>query len=243
MDAKNFDEQEIDQEEISPENLTETNKEIVKEINLEANQLEANQLENKQEDKQEISVENSSKFVEKKPITKLKEEEKALIIKNYLDGIDQPFFEVKQFKNGNYKIIKKKQQKQTITDKALNSEKPPTNSNKNQKVFYSDNQLLFEHIIDLNSKFDKLMNKHKKLKRKYQNLQQDIYADSEDLDDEIPQLQNSKILQNGECQIEEKIEKLEKLEKSVEEPTNQTNQKIQTNQGIQKGWRSRLNYL
>lgn len=40
-------------------------------------------------------------------------------MKNYSEGIDQPYFEVKQFKNGNYKIIKKKPTKPTISEKEM----------------------------------------------------------------------------------------------------------------------------
>ena len=38
----------------------------------------------------------------------------------------------------------------------------------------SDNQLMMEHIIELNNQVNKLMNKQKKLKKKYRSLKHDI---------------------------------------------------------------------
>ena len=76
-------------------------------------------------------------------------------------------------KNGKYRIIRKKEPKQTVSQKVVKEQPPPPKTEK--KVYYSDNQLLFEHIIELNAKVEKLMSKHKKLKKRYQSLQNDIY--------------------------------------------------------------------
>ena len=54
------------------------------------------------------------------------------------------------------------------------------NKKQEQKVYYTNDQLLIEHIIELNSKVGRLMNKHKKLKRKYQTLCTDLYVDEQD---------------------------------------------------------------
>lgn len=115
-------------------------------------------------------------FISKKNVNDLTEEEKTTIISNYQNGINQPFYDVKQFKNGKFRILKKKEIQPTVAQKVVN-ENSEKLSKKEQKVYYSDNQLLFEHIIELNAKIDKLMNKHKKLKKKYQNLQSEIYVD------------------------------------------------------------------
>ena len=196
------------------ENLDEENNhEITQEINLDSNEVN--------EEVKDIIDNPNENFVESKPITKLNEDEKSLIIKNQLNNVDQPFYEVKQYKNGSFRIIKKKEKKSTITSKVINSEKPQETLN-NQKVYYSNDQLLFEHIIELNSKIDKLMNKHKKLKKKYQNLQQDIYVDDEEL-------------------IEENIQDNDENNQEIQQTQPQN---IQTNkQLLRKNWRSRINYL
>ena len=121
----------------------------------------------------------ASKFVDKKQIVDLTDDEKALIVANAKNGLDQQNFSVKFFKNGKYRILKKKEQAPTVSQKIISSNAESTKQPE-KKVFYSDNQLLFEHIIELNSKVDRLMQKHKKLKRKYQTLQNDIYVDDDE---------------------------------------------------------------
>ena len=121
----------------------------------------------------------ATKFVDRKQIVDLTDDEKALIVANAKNGLDQPNFSVKFFKNGKYRILKKKEQTPTVSQKIISSNAESTKQPE-KKVFYSDNQLLFEHIIELNSKVDRLMQKHKKLKRKYQALQNDIYVDDDE---------------------------------------------------------------
>ena len=165
--------------------------------------------------------------VGRKAISRLTEDERALIIKNHNEGIYQPYFDVKTLDDGTLKIVKKKPKQPTVSQKATTqaantSEAKPSEGDSNNKVYYSDNQLLFEHIIELNSKVDKLMNKHKKLKKRYKALQQDIYVDSVDDDSQ------------GET-----------LEPSHEAIPQQKPKQVflQPQQVIQRGWRSRLSYL
>lgn len=128
--------------------------------------------------------ESTPKFVEKKAINKLSEDERSLIIANAKSGVDQPYFNVKFFKNGKCQITKKKDIPQTVSSLATKQTiKKPSQSE--SKVYYTDNQLLFEHIIELNAKVEKLMQKHKKLKRRYQTLQDDLYIEDDNLADPI----------------------------------------------------------
>ena len=132
---------------------------------------------------EDSNVKETPKFVEKKQVSDLTDDEKALIISNAQNGIEQPFYDIKQLKNGRYIIIKKKEPKQTVSQKVVKEQPPPPKTEK--KVYYSDNQLLFEHIIELNAKVEKLMSKHKKLKKRYQSLQNDIYIDDADEESHI----------------------------------------------------------
>ena len=221
--------------------------EVVKEIILEetTQPKEDNQNSNKTTALKDGDTQNDTlstpQFVEKKQIPKLTADERALIIKNHIDGVDQPFYQVKQFKNGNFTIMRKKEQRPSLTERVVRSEKPPENISNNSpaKVYYSDNQLLFEHIIELNSKVDKLMNKHKKLKRRYQNLQQDIYEDD---------AENETNLETSEIQ-QEIPQELSQGNNSIRSPANYSNHNPteipQGNNSLrsQRGWRSRLTYL
>jgi len=137
-----------------------------------------------------------SSSVQCKPVNELTDEERQIVINNARAGIDQPYFDVRFFKNGKTRIVKKKTKQPTVSERVINESTAPT-----KKVYYSDNQLLMEHIIDLNSKFDRLLTKHKKLKRKYYNLRDDIYVDDDNVTQTQPvsQEEQSSVEQQNEC--------------------------------------------
>ena len=178
----------------------------------------------------------ASKFVDKKQIVDLTDDEKALIVANAKNGLDQPNFSVKFFKNGKYRILKKKEQAPTVSQKIISSNAERTKQPE-KKVFYSDNQLLFEHIIELNSKVDRLMQKHKKLKRKYQTLQNNICVDDDE--DVIHEKQ-------VEPELSESPELLEAqnspslIQRSEQQPEQQRN--VYVRQG-RASWRNNITYL
>lgn len=170
-------------------------------------------------------------FIPKKPVADLTDADKATIIANYQNGVNQPFYEVKQFKNGKYRILKKKESQPTVAQKVVNNS-PVEKAEK--KAYYTDNQLLFEHIIELNAKVDRLMTKHKKLKRKYQAMQNDIYV--EDAEDESCEVGTN--LGQNETKIEQKQSDISLNNEAVKQP-------YQTvyPQAVKKGWRSQVTFL
>ena len=122
--------------------------------------------------------------IEPKHIANLTDDERATIIASVLNGIEQPYYDVKFYKNGNTRIIKRKLKQPSTAQQIINSQPlPPTTE---AKRYYTDNQLLFEHIIELNAKIDKLTAKHKKLKKKYNTIRNDIYADEDDIVEPSP---------------------------------------------------------
>ena len=178
---------------------------------------------------EEVKEENSPKFVEKKSINSLSEDKRAIIIANAKNGVDQPYFNVKFFKNGRTTITKKKEPPQTVSKKVVSQNTaakiPPK---KDLPVYYTDNQLLFEHIIELNAKVDRLMQKHKKLKRRYQTLQDDLYVDdAEEIQSNIPQTEPQK-LHPQEVQQEE---------------LQQPKVPVRSSRNIKNGWRSQVAFL
>ena len=56
----------------------------------------------------------AKKFVERKQIVDLTDDEKAFIVAYAKNGLDQPNFDVKFFKNGKYRILKKKETAPTV---------------------------------------------------------------------------------------------------------------------------------
>ncbi len=193
----------------------------------------------------------ATKFVDRKQIVDLTDDEKALIVANAKNGLDQPNFSVKFFKNGKYRILKKKEQTPTVSQKIISSNAESTKQPE-KKVFYSDNQLLFEHIIELNSKVDRLMQKHKKLKRKYQALQNDIYVDD---DEEVVHEQNideerekpSVEIKNNERAFSPELQRSERepqperaFSPELREPQPQRNVYVRQSRA---SWRNNITYL
>ena len=116
------------------------------------------------------------KHVDRKNVNQLTNEERELIVNNAKEGIEQPNYDVMFFKNGNYRIIKKKQ-RPSVSQKIIEKQTP---TQSNTPSYYTDNQLLYEHIIELTSRMERLSAKHKKLKNRYKELQQDLYVDEND---------------------------------------------------------------
>ena len=168
----------------------------------------------------------SQPIIENKAVNELNDVERAVIVANAKNGIDMPFFDVKFFGNGKYRIVKKKPVKPTIAQKVIKTNL----SNNDSKVYYTNDQLLMEHIIELNSKVDKLMTKHKKLKRKFRTLSADIYVDDNE--------ETTNEQANNDKSNEDKNKT-----KTNEEPENKP-QTITTKHIKQRSsWRNQLNYL
>ena len=105
-----------------------------------------------------------------KRIDELTDSDKKILIDNARKGIDNPYFDVKLFKNGNTRICKKK--KPTVSNQAVisNGERTVKNQSGEQKVYMTDNQLIWEHLFELETKYNNLYRKHKKLKSRYNDL-------------------------------------------------------------------------
>ena len=138
--------------------------------------------EDKKEDikdvKKEEDIKPDPKIIPAKRIDELTDEERKIIIENERAGIKNPYYNVKLFKNGNVRICKAK--KPTLSQQVIsnNGEREIRNtSGNNGKVYMTDSQLMWEHIFELENKYNTLYTKHKKLKAKYN----DLYIEDDDL--------------------------------------------------------------
>ena len=151
--------------------MTETTEEIVLNLNENINE------DKKDEVKEEVKK-PEPKIIPAKRIDELTDEERKILIDNERAGIKNPYYNVKLFKNGNVRICKAK--KPTLSQQVIsnNGEREIKNTNgDNRKVYMTDNQLMWEHIFELENKYNTLYTKHKKLKAKYN----DLYIEDEDL--------------------------------------------------------------
>lgn len=164
--------------------MTTNEKEILlEEVPEEKTEAEPQEHETHEENHKNSTETSPMKFVERKNVSQLTEEERNIIVANARAGVEQPNFDVTFFKNGNFRIVKKKVQSPTVAQRVI-KQASPTSPTSNSPAFYTDNQLLFEHIIELTSKVEKLTAKHKKLKHKYNDLQHDLYIDDNSNDEE-----------------------------------------------------------
>ena len=213
-------------------------------INKETGKETGKETETETETEIEIPIENQEpenqpqKTTSKEPQTKVKDiskltlEERAKIISDARNGIPSEHYDVIVLKNGNTRIVKKKNKTPTqsvasrLISQTQNNQAPTPN-----KIYMSDTQIMMEHIIELNNQVNKLMTKQKKLKKKYKTLKYDIYEDVDE--NQITQ--------------EPKQETKQDVTQDTVQDTAQDIKPSYRTAGIrvlpQKGWRSYISYL
>ena len=190
-----------------------------------------------EEKKQEVSV--------VKDISKLTLEERAKIITDARNGIPNEHYDVILLKNGNTRIVKKKNKTPTqsvasrLISQTQNNQTPTPN-----KIYMSDTQIMMEHIIELNNQVNKLMTKQKKLKKKYKTLKYDIY---EDVDENQITQEPKQETKQEQIKQEPNQETKQETAQDVTQDTAQDTKPSYRTAGIrvlpQKGWRSYISYL
>ncbi|MFR1525502.1 MAG: hypothetical protein ACLSUV_08430, partial [Bacilli bacterium] len=141
------------------------NKETGKETETETETEIEIPIENQEPENQPQKTTSKEPQTKVKDISKLTLEERAKIISDARNGIPSEHYDVIVLKNGNTRIVKKKIKTPSLSNRLINEQKQEVNNSK--KLYMSDNQLMMEHIIELNNQVNKLANKHKKLKKKY----------------------------------------------------------------------------
>ena len=229
--------------EIVVENLSERSKGFAqgsKSQGPEGQSPEQPEIENSSEMSQSQNILDKQKHVELKDVKKLTSEEREQIISNFKNGIDNEFYDVKTLKNGTTRIVKKKNKSQSLSNKLISGQSPSglhdrSSSKDNEqfvkpeKKYLSNEQLLMEHIFELNTQMNKLKNKQKKLKNKYKGIKRDLYVDVDENDE--PHNDEKDFIQGGRNQPPS-----EELEKRGLRPQPEGH-------AVQRGWRSRVSYL
>ena len=229
--------------EIVVENLSERSK------GPEGQSPEQPEIENSSEMSQSQNILDKQKPVELKDVKKLTSEEREQIISNFKNGIDNEFYDVKTLKNGTTRIVKKKNKSQSLSNKLISGQglcprlEEPSPSGlhdrssskdneqfvKPERKYLSNEQLLMEHIFELNTQMNKLKNKQKKLKNKYKGIKRDLYVDVDENDE--PHNDEKDFIQGGRNRPPS-----EELEKNAHRVANRVCV-------VQRGWRSRVSYL
>ena len=92
---------------------------------------------NKEDNKDRVQTDTittqSFKTIESKNVNELTDDERAIIIANAKNGVNQLYYDVKFFRNGKHRIIRKKQPTLTVSSKVINTQSLP----KTEKKAYS----------------------------------------------------------------------------------------------------------
>ena len=118
-----------------------------------------------------------------KSVKKLSKDERQMLLDGLEKGTDDPYFKVIRMANGQIRITKRLVPLLNDVDKAVrvngeNIEKKALKHSNGSRL--TNEQLLMEHIFDLEAKFEAMRLKHKKLKRRYNELESAIYEDVDD---------------------------------------------------------------
>ena len=217
------------------------NKETGKETETETETEIEIPIENQEPENQPQKTTSKEPQTKVKDISKLTLEERAKIISDARNGIPSEHYDVIVLKNGNTRIVKKKIKTPSLSNRLINEQKQEVNNSK--KLYMSDNQLMMEHIIELNNQVNKLANKHKKLKKKYRALKHDIYEEDIEQENEIglrlqePQSQE----QQPQSQEPQEMQSGSALRTTSQETPSQEPQP--PSQEMRRTWRSYLTYL
>ena len=176
-----------------------------------------------------------------KTVKKLSNDERSMLMDKFGKGVEDPYFKVIRMSNGAIRITKRRN---PIVQNVEEAQQQRSNRIANKVNHLTNEQLLMEHIIDLETRFESMRLKHKKLKKRYNELENSIY---EDVDDHstpvIPEETHDEIPEKSE-KIDEKIEK-------IDEKHSDTRSANEVNSGVftakrrlkKSSWRDAVQYL
>lgn len=114
-----------------------------------------------------------------KPVKQLTKAERETIINEFNNGVDNKYYKVHKLKNGSIRITKRANPLTNNAEDAHETVNKKIDNKLNTKRL-TDNQLLLEHIIDLEKRYEIMRMKHKKLKKRYNKLECDLFEDDSD---------------------------------------------------------------
>ena len=181
------------------------------EVEIDDNNVERDEVKDEVKDTVE-NVDDVLNNISSKSVKQLSKSERSRLISDFENGTENPYFKVMRMKNGSIRVTKRREPLLEDASKANES----ANQRIERKLINSsgkrltNEQLLMEHIIDLETRYERMRMKHKKLKKRYNALENTIFED----DDELV---NEPVVEDN---VEEPV-----VEKDVEEPVVEENVK------------------
>ena len=175
-----------------------------------------------------------------KVVKKLSKDERAMLLDKFEQGSEDPYFKVIKMSNGAIRITKRKnpltnnvkQAVENVNERVVNKATKHATGTR-----LTNEQLLMEHIIDLESRFETMRLKHKKLKRRYNELESAIYDDV----NEVGVKPVETVSEPLETIAEEPVEQVEQVsEPVVEAPRTTTYERARRGK---LSWRDAISYM
>ena len=166
-----------------------------------------------------------------KPVKQLSKSERDRLIEDFEKGTENVYFKVNRLKNGSYRINKRSNP--LVTDATEAPAKTAENiSKKYDGKQLTTEQLLLEHMFELERKYEIMRMKHKKLKKRYNKLEDDIFES----DDEQP----VEPVQYGGHEVQEPVEQpVRPVREQVQEPVR--HEQVTFRRPQKRTWRTMLN--
>ena len=114
-------------------------------------------------------------------VKNLTKAQRSKLIQDSEAGIENQYFKVQQMRNGTTRIVKRSN---PLNNDAESAGRDINNRYTGKRL--TTEQLLLEHVLDLERKYEVMRQKHKRLKKRYNKLETDIY----DSDDEAMPLES-----------------------------------------------------
>ena len=172
---------------IKIERIAEDAEEELDDAEVKGNEVESND-DNVERDEVKDEVKDTVENVDdvlsnisSKSVKQLSKSERSRLISDFENGTENPYFKVMRMKNGSIRVTKRREPLLEDASKANESanqrieRKLPNSSGKR----LTNEQLLMEHIIDLETRYERMRMKHKKLKKRYNALENTIFEDDE----------------------------------------------------------------
>ena len=145
-----------------------------------------------------------------KPVKQLTKSERETIINEFNNGVDNKYYKCHKLKNGSIRITKRANPLTNNAEEAHETVNKKIDNKLNTKRL-TDNQLLLEHIIDLEKRYEVMRMKHKKLKKRYNKLECDLFEDDGLADSDEPldvkEITNEPTIEpTGDLRIEQHVE-------------------------------------
>ena len=220
------------------------------EVEMKNNDVVENEVNNAEQSSAETHTEPPAEPTTKPPaipeyaskaVKKLNKDERQKLLDGFEQGTEDPYFKVIRMKNGAIRITKRaipllKDVQQAVQANSERVEKKVLKHAAGSRL--TNEQLLMEHIMDLETKFEAMRLKHKKLKRRYNDLESAIYDDA----DEVGAKPVETVSEPVEETVVEQVS--EQVETPVEAPRTTTYERTGTAQRRQRmSWRDAISYM